>query len=218
MNTDKLIELLSKEDLELPEYYPLNLAICWVAYGDKPLPVDYANILYDVDNIENRDPEKFEQASKSLRFFLKKGDIESAYYGYTDFYQRECHHESASGNIQREDWSGEVDWQNSILCYYDMDAARNDKYLNIRVNTENLLRQFPIPKPQNKTKENLSPKERTSLLKILYGLAVAKYKFDTHPRDTTSKIHTDLLTNNINIDKSTIKKWLDASKAEFEDK
>lgn len=58
--------------------------------------------------------------------------------------------------------------------------------------------------------DNLNPKERESLLKLVIGMAVEQYNYDPHSlrNEATADIATDLATNGVPLDRDTILKWL----------
>lgn len=59
-------------------------------------------------------------------------------------------------------------------------------------------------------REDLFPKERTSFLKLILGMAIGGYGFEPNEErsQVTSVIETDLRTNGVPLDKGTVKKWL----------
>ncbi|MEP1443496.1 MAG: hypothetical protein ABJK39_10870 [Hyphomicrobiales bacterium] len=58
--------------------------------------------------------------------------------------------------------------------------------------------------------DELNPKERESLLKLVIGMALEQYGYDPNAarNEVTSNIATDLETNGVPLDKDTILKWL----------
>ena len=78
---DELLSELSEEDLAPPSYYPMDYALMWVAYGNKPINLDYAKIIYDNPpsflNIE-----LFKNAEKKLLTYLRSGKISSQTMDY----------------------------------------------------------------------------------------------------------------------------------------
>ncbi|MBI3702030.1 MAG: hypothetical protein HY242_16505 [Afipia sp.] len=63
--------------------------------------------------------------------------------------------------------------------------------------------------------EEPTPKERTSLAKILFGIAASKYQYDPNliRSSAASRIRTDLATQGISLDEDTIRKYLQNSSA-----
>lgn len=46
VNIEELLSSLSEEDKTPPEYYPLDLALQYLAYGYKPIAVNSASTIY----------------------------------------------------------------------------------------------------------------------------------------------------------------------------
>jgi len=77
---------------------------------------------------------------------------------------------------------------------------------------------YLITDPENKTKISFSLKERNSLLKLVLGMAIKKYNYDPNSSrnnatgTNSGSIHADLEKCGINIDKDTIRKYLNEAK------
>ena len=62
----------------------------------------------------------------------------------------------------------------------------------------------------NQTSNELNPKERESLLKLVIGMAVEQYGYNPNAsrNEATAHIASDLATNGVPLDRDTILKWL----------
>lgn len=207
---DQLLAQLSDEDLALPEYYPLNLSIAWVAYGYKPLPTDYAYIVYDSRNLDKVDHKKFEDAQRAIHFFLRSGKIRSRYYGVTDHWSSNYYYEDDWKTLKAIEWSGSISGHDCRMFYLSEDEQINLTYHNIEINLSDLLAIYPLNQAKKvKCNAEITQIERRSFYKLIYGMAKAKYKYSANDRNSAvANIKTSLLNMGITLDDNTIRKYL----------
>ena len=113
----ELLSELSEEELKPATFYPIEYALMWVAYGNKPINTDYAKIIYDKP--PKSTSSKVENAEKKLLTYLRSGKISAKTMGYEPNedgkYSRTGKHEL----LEREAWKGNFDWFYLTLNYCD---------------------------------------------------------------------------------------------------
>ncbi len=206
----ELLAQLSEEELKPPRYYPLNLALGWIAYGYKPLPLDYAYIVYDCKNLEQKDSKKFDDSERSLHLLLRSGKVKSRYFGVTDHWNGNHYHESDWKELKAIEWSGSISGKDCKMFYLSEEESINLAYHNIEIHLEDLLAFYPLDEAES-SKDNveITQTERRSFYKLVYGMAKAKYKYDPNERNSAvANIKTTLLNEGISLDEVTIRKYL----------
>lgn len=218
---ENLLAELSEEELSPPDFYPIEYALMWVAYGNKPINSDYAKIIYDKPPTSTTLNSILQNAEKKLLTYLRSGKITAKTMEYKKNkdgkYVRTGKHEP----LGREAWRGSFDWYNLTLNYSDT-KGRWYECTDIIVNTKELMQCDPIAN-KNLTeksvkkpdlKQELSPREKDSLLKILLGLSLTNYTFDPKAsrNSTAREIADDLLLHGLSVDEDTIRKWLNEAK------
>lgn len=154
-----------------------------------------------------------------------------------DFGSIYSHYEIISNNspilkIDRSLWvKNYVDWPNNRLIThvgkieFSEDFRNSYKHgtciANITLSVNDIKKFWPyILKNEGSQKgdqeSTLKGKERTSLLRLVLGMAMAKYGYNPKAAKspTAKKIASDLLEKGIKLDEDTIRKWLKES-AEF---
>lgn len=69
--------------------------------------------------------------------------------------------------------------------------------------------------PKN-TNLELTSKDKTSIYKIIYTMATSKYGLEKEPREVVSKVLNSMQNLGLDMDRKTLKKWLDNSKEYIE--
>ncbi len=221
---EELLAELAGEELAAPEYYPIEYALMWVAYGNKPINQDYAKIIYD-------EPPKYittllKGAEAKLLTYLRSGKISARTMGYKKNkegnYVRTGKHEP----LDRESWKGQFNWDTASLHYSDAKGVWYE-CTDIIVNTNELLKCEPISK-KIETKNDLSKsqpksldkplhlKEKETLLKMVIGMAIDGYGYDpTASRSPIPALISDILAEQgMSLDVDTVRRWLKQA-AEF---
>lgn len=125
----ELLAELSEEELKPPEYYPIEYALMWVAYGNKPINLDYAKIIY-VDPPSCIVGKVLKNAERKLLMYLRSGKISAK---TMDYALDEKGKYVATGKYETLDhrtWKGHFGWDDCILAYSDMDVIMNALILN----------------------------------------------------------------------------------------
>jgi len=106
---DELLAELPEEELAAPEYYPIEYALMWVAYGNKPINPDYAKIIYD-------DPPKYmttqlqKRAEAKLLTYLRSGKISAKTMSYKKDKEGNYVRTGKYEPLDREKWKGHFNW------------------------------------------------------------------------------------------------------------
>ncbi|MBI1301935.1 MAG: hypothetical protein GC137_09810 [Alphaproteobacteria bacterium] len=217
--SNELLAELSEEELAPPDFYPIEYALMWVAYGNKPINSDYAKIIYDKPPraISN---DKLQNAEKKLMTYLRSGKISAKTSEYEPNDKGKYVRTGKHDFLEREAWKGTFDWFDLTLNYCDSKGVWYE-CTEIIVNTEELLKCVPIEDSlikkanDNSSKKTkiLHPKEKETLLKIVLGLALTNYEFDpkSSRNSTAREIADDLSLHDISVDEDTVRKWLKES-------
>ena len=71
----ELLTELSEEELAPPDFYPIEYALMWVAYGNQPINHDYAKIIYNKPPTSTALNSTLQSAEKKLLTYLRSGKI-----------------------------------------------------------------------------------------------------------------------------------------------
>lgn len=220
---NELLAFLSEDDLNLPEFYPLNLAIAWVAYKFRPITIDYAQIIYDCSSLDTIDTAKYKEAERAIHLLLRAGKIESRYCGCTDHWHNDYFSNNGWKVFNPIEWNGAILGKSSCMSYFDEEEQISISYHNIEIKLADLLKIYPLEKISDvqlsknnkiKTEKPFLPKEKEALLKILLGLALTNYTYDPKASRTSTarEITDDLKLHGISVDEDTVRKWLTQAK------
>lgn len=212
---EELLSELSDEELEPPEYYPIEYALMWVAYGCKPINQVYAKIIYDKPPLFIFN-ERLKKAETKLLTYLASGKISSV---SMDYEQDDVGLYKATGEyslLEKSLWENGFDWCTLTLNYKGMDKQYYE-HTDIHVNTKELLKCLPLPQDEGKVKKfppkpenDISQRERDTLLKLVIGMAVKGYAYDPKAARNSSikDIADDLASLGISLDPDTVRKWV----------
>ncbi|GEM_PF-7100388 len=76
-------DLYDPNNKKTPSLYPLNMAVRWIAFSERPIPLEDAEILYSVESEAEEAKNMYRKASRLLQIHLKDGDIKSYAHSYT---------------------------------------------------------------------------------------------------------------------------------------
>lgn len=175
--SQELLAELSEEELAAPDFYPIEYALTWVAYGNKPINPDYAKIIYgNPPKVISND--KLESAEKKLMTYLRSGKISAKTSEYESDEKGKHVRTGEHVPLEREAWKGDFDWFDLTLNYCDSEGVYYE-CTEIIVNTEELLKCKPVEvdNPSKKANDNKSrdtkpvmARERTAYLNIIGAL------------------------------------------------
>lgn len=214
----ELLAELSEEELAAPNFYPIEYALMWVAYGNKPINTDYAKIIYDRPPTSTVLDSTLENAEKKLLTYLRCGKISAKTAGYEEREKGEYTRTGKYELLEREAWKGNFDWFDLTLNYCDNKGVWYE-CTDITVNTKQLLECTPVKKDNlskkandntNEKPKNIHTKEKETLLKMIAGMAVDGYGYDPlASRSPVTKEIADMLAEKgIALDPDTVRKWL----------
>ena len=143
---NELLAELSPEELSPPEFYPIEYALMWVAYGNRPINPDYARIIYEKPP-KDMINEKLEKAEKKLLAYLRSGKISAINMEYKQDDNQEWYPTGKYEPLDREAWKGDFNWR-TVSLHYDDDRGVRYECTHILVKTSELLQCDPyITKP-----------------------------------------------------------------------
>ncbi len=217
---EELIAELSEKELRPPAFYPIEYALMWVAYGNKPINLDYAKIIYDTPPkfISN---EVLKNAEKKLIMYLRSGKISSKAMDYKKDKKGEYIKTGKGYSVNREMWGNKFDWVGLTLPYINK-KDEHFEHTDILLKTSDLLKCTPIESvvvskkliKKSVFKKDIISREKETLLKLLLGLALTNYEYNplVMRNATAREISDDLLLHGLSVDQDTVKKWLDEAK------
>lgn len=158
----KSTDLFKIAEKKIPQFYPLNRAVRWIAFGEMPIEEEYADILYSdpITNVE--EIELFSTASQALQASLREGSIKSYASSYSyhsdddtglQFYPPVCdehgnvsEHQEYSIEIDPKFWApkSEIKWEANKLSAYD-ESLLERNYVGIGILTQQLMKKFSTP-------------------------------------------------------------------------
>jgi len=105
--------------------------------------------------------------------------------------------------IQVADWKTLYDSEKRVTEAYKEHVAALEADIKA-------LKELPRETAKAKTEKPLNPKERDSMLKLIVGMAIGGYGHDPKAlrSSTASEIADDLIRNGLEMDKDTIRKYL----------
>jgi len=217
MNNNLLAEL-PEEELAAPEYYPIEYALMWVAYGNKPINQDYAKIIYDPPPKYMTTP-LLKSAEAKLFTYLRSGKIAAKTMGYKKNKEGKYIRTGKYESLDRETWKGRFDWDDLNLNCPDAKGVWYE-YTDIVVNTKELLKCQPISLKIDEKNSDKSPailiekplhlKEKETLLKMVIGMAMDGYGYDplASKSPIPAQLSNILAEQGMALDVDTVRKWL----------
>lgn len=129
--------------MKLPAQYSLYRAARWIAFGEKPIEQEYANILYPSEFSDDQEKEIFFSAARALHACLRDGSIKSFCPLWFDGGSGHYFDDATEETIAKELWGYKVNWIDGKLHYDDFETGVDITYCGIRVSAQDLMNKFP---------------------------------------------------------------------------